>query len=141
MTTLDLNRYRDLYLGKHKLNFYDSMKSVLAMLWSHKDYHLTRADLIWCCNSIDSGQGYFNRRDKLGRASCRLSTISWPTRWPFEKEVFPDDEAPIVARVDVLDDEPGGGKTRYTLAIVDWRHDLLVGYQQDRPIAVSDTMN
>ena len=114
LTSLDLNYYRDLYLGKHKLNFYDSMKSVLARLWNHRDLRLTRADLIWACNSLDSGQGYFNRRDK------RRSILSFidhlvDNAVPFEKEVFPTDEAPISVHVNVLDDEPGGGKTRYKL--------------------------
>ena len=112
LTSLDLNYYRDLYLGKHKLNFYDSMKSVLARLWNHRDLRLTRADLIWACNSLDTGQGYFNRRDK------RRSILSFidhlvDNAVPFEKEVFPTDEAPISVHVNVLDDEPGGGKTRY----------------------------
>jgi hypothetical protein len=64
LTSLDLNHYRDLYLGKFKLNSYGSMKSVLARLWHDRDLQLTRADLIWICDSIDSGQGYFRRPAK-----------------------------------------------------------------------------
>jgi hypothetical protein len=114
LLTLDLNYHRDLYLAKHKFNFYDSMKSVLARLWNDQNLRLTRADLIWVFESLDSGQGYFERPDK--RKSL-LSFIDFivDNAVPFDKDVFPIDDTPIAVTVDVLDDEPGGGKTRYAL--------------------------
>ena len=46
---------------------------------------------------------------------------------PFQKEVFPDDpddDEPVTVKV--LEDEPGGGKTRYARS-----EGLLVGHQQN----------
>jgi hypothetical protein len=111
---VNLDRYRDLYLGKYKFNFFDSMKGVLRMLWVTEWLRLTKADLIWCCDSIDSAQGYFGRRDK--RRSI-LSYVDWliDNVIPIEKAVLPEDDSVLSVTVKVLDREPGGGKTRDAL--------------------------
>jgi hypothetical protein len=115
LRSIDLDRHRDLYLGKHKFNFFDSMKSVLHMLWLTDWMRLTKADLIWCCDSIDSAQGYFGRRDK--RRSI-MSYIDWlvDNVVPIEKAVLPEDDAAVAVTVKVLDREPGGGNTRLPMS-------------------------
>ena len=105
-----LNHYRDLYIGKHRFNHYDSMKAVLTALWTHRDFRMSKADLIWCFHSFDSSEGYFQRKDKHKNI---MSFIDWlvETIVPVEKNVFPEDDAPVTVTVQVLDREPGAGKT------------------------------
>ena len=105
-----LNHYRDLYIGKHRFNHYDSMKAVLTALWTHREFRMSKADLIWCFNSFDSSEGYFQRKDKHKNI---VSFIDWLVEnvVPVEKDVFPEDDAPVTATVHVLDREPGAGKT------------------------------
>ncbi len=112
LATLDLKYYRDYYLAKTKnLNYYDSMRAVLAMLW-HR-YRLTKADLIWCYESFDSSIQWWTRK---GKVRDILSYIDWLVQQvPVEKEVLPDDDMPCHVTVEIMDDEPGAGKTREAL--------------------------
>ena len=113
LTSLDLNYYRDLYTGRVAINAYDSMRASLKALWK-SELRMSKADLIWCFESFNTADGYFDRDQK--RKSI-LSYIDWVVEniVPMEKEVFPEDDAPISVTVMVLDDEPGGGKTRHAL--------------------------
>jgi hypothetical protein len=113
----DLNYYRDLYVGRVALNAYDSMRAALKALWKSR-LGLTKADLLWCFESFNTADGYFDRRDK--RKSL-LSYIDWIVNniVPMEKSVFPDeDEADVSVIVKVLDREPGAGKTRKALQAI-----------------------
>lgn len=113
LTSFDLNYYRDLYTGRVAINAYDSMRAALKALWK-SELRITKADLIWCFESFNTADDYFNRDQK--RRSI-LSFIDWVVEniVPMEKEVFPEDDAPASVSVNVLDDEPGGGKTRCAL--------------------------
>ena len=54
---------------------------------------MSKADLIWCFESFNTADGYFDRDQK--RKSI-LSYIDWVVEniVPMEKEVFPEDDAP-----------------------------------------------
>ena len=76
---------------------------------------MSRADLIWCFENFNTADGYFDRDQKR---KSMLSYIDWITEniVPAQKEVFPEEDgAPVCVAVRVLDDEPGGGKTRCAL--------------------------
>ena len=85
--TLDLNYYRDLYTGRVAINAYDSMRATLKALWK-SELGMSKADLIWCFESFNTADGYFDRDQK--RKSI-LSYIDWVVEniVPMEKEVFP----------------------------------------------------
>jgi hypothetical protein len=95
------------------INAYDSMRHALKALWK-SEMRMGKAALIWCFESFNTADGYFDRDQK--RKSI-LSYIDWVVEniVPMEKEVFPEDDAPISVTVMVLDDERGGGKTRHAL--------------------------
>lgn len=117
LNSLDLNHYRDNYLGKYRNNnYYDSMIGVLAALWHKREFHMTKADLLWCFASFDTSECYFQRPDK--RKSMLRYIDKLVERVPFEKEVLPDDDVPISLKVNVLNSEPGAGKTRKALQMV-----------------------
>ena len=114
LLALDLNYYRDLYTGLVAINNYNSMRAALKALWK-SNLGMSRADLIWCFESFNTADGYFDRDQKR---KSMLSYIDWITEniVPAQKEVFPEEDgAPVCVAVRVLDDEPGGGKTRCAL--------------------------
>ena len=115
LASLDLNTYRDLYIGKYRFNSYDSMRGVLTALWTNRDFRMSKADLIWCFNSFDSSEGYFQRKDKY---KSLMSFINWLVAnvVPVEKDVFPQDDAPVSVTVHVMEQEPGAGKTYQKLS-------------------------
>ena len=117
LVTLDLNYYRDLYIGRVAINAYDSMRAALKALWK-STLGLSKADLSWCFDSFNTADGYFNRHDKR---KSMISYIDWIVNniVPMEKPVLPEDEdANVSVSVKVMADEPGAGKTREALKMI-----------------------
>ena len=97
MLSLDLNYYRDLYTGLVAINNYSSMRAALKALWK-SNLGMSRADLIWCFESFNTADGYFDRNQKR---KSMLSYIDWITEniVPAQKEVFPEEDgAPVALR-------------------------------------------
>ena len=104
---------------------------------------MTKADLIWCFESFNTADGYFDRDQKR---KTMLSYIDWIAEniVPMQKEVFPEEDgAPVSVTVRVLDDEPGGGKTRYALLKIVPAAPTCIGGRSTRfsRSPANDTMN
>lgn len=112
-----VEHYRDDYLNRYRGNYYDSMFNVLIAMWRNPVLGLTKAELIWLMDSFDSAPQYFQ---KAAKRKDILKRIQWMTEnvIPFQKNLLPPDDQPGQATVNVLSDEPGGGKTRQALRMI-----------------------
>src|SRR4029077_16001971 len=63
LTRLDLNYHRDLSTHRVAINAYDSMRASLTATWK-SELRMSKPDLIWCFESFNTADGYFDRDQK-----------------------------------------------------------------------------